>query len=363
MSDPRSQSSQGLFFELTPARVLAAVESSGLVCTGRCLTLNSFENRVYDVELESEVIPEGLLSLVGNEGSQGERSAVSVLKMDRRIVKFYRPGRWTEAQILEEHQFLADLNDAEIPAIAPLPFADGRTLHRMEGTEIYFSIFPKVGGRSPDELSEDQLRRVGRLLARMHNVGAARISKQRLSLTVQNYGLTNLEFLSQGGWIPLEFHARYQTVVREICDRVAPLLSQFAVQRVHGDCHLGNLLWNSSGPFFLDFDDQVNAPPVQDLWLLVSGRDAEAFYQRDVILEGYQEFRDFDRRSLVLIEPLRALRIVNYSAWIAKRWADPVFPRIFPQFQSHSYWSKEVETLEELLQLIQVRVDSGANFI
>jgi Ser/Thr protein kinase RdoA (MazF antagonist) len=350
--------SQGFFFELTPERVLAAVESSGLNCTGRCLTLNSFENRVYDVELESEVFSEELNSMA----VEGQSSA-SFLKLDRRIVKFYRPGRWTEAQILEEHQFLADLNAEEIPAIAPLKFADGRTLHQIPGSEIYFAIFPKVGGRSPDELDEDQLRRVGRLLARIHNVGATRKAPNRFPLTPQTYGISNLEFLMQGGWVPLEFQNRYQSVVKEICTKIEPWFNQADFQRVHGDCHLGNLLWNSTGPFFLDFDDMVNAPPVQDLWMIVPGREPEAVQHRMVLLEGYEEFRSFDYRSLKMIEPLRALRIINYSAWIARRWDDPVFPRVFPQFGSHPYWSKELEALEDLLQFIQVSVDSGQNFI
>jgi len=354
----QDQRNQGFFFELTPERVLAAVESSGLSCTGRCLTLNSFENRVYDVELESEIFSEELNSLAAEGGGPA-----SFLKLDRRIVKFYRPGRWTESQILEEHQFLADLNHEEIPAIAPLRFADGKTLHQIPGTEIYFAIFPKVGGRSPDEMSEDQLKRVGRLLARIHNVGASRKAVHRLPLTPQSYGILNLEFLLRGDWIPIEFQTRYQTLVLDICSRIEPWFSQLQVQRVHGDCHLGNLLWNAAGPFFLDFDDMVNAAPVQDLWMLVPGRESEAVEQRRVLLEGYEEFREFDRRTLRLIEPLRALRIINYSAWIARRWDDPIFPRVFPQFGSHHYWSKELEALEELSQFIQVWVDSDSNFI
>ncbi len=354
----QNERSKGFFFDLTPERVLAAVESSGLMCTGRCITLNSFENRVYDVELESETFPEEL------EGqSRDGQSSASFLKLDRRIVKFYRPGRWTEAQILEEHQFLKDLNEQEIPAIAPLTFSDGRTLHQIPDAEIYYAIFPKVGGRAPDEMTDDQLRRVGRLLARIHAVGSTRVAEHRLDLTPDLYGRNNLDFLLKGRFISMEFESRYQLVVESICERVESWFSQAAYQRVHGDCHLGNLLWNPSGPFFLDFDDMVNAPPVQDLWLLVPGRDPESFCQRDVFLEGYEEFRTFDRASLRLIEPLRALRIINYTAWIARRWDDPVFPRVFPDFGSHQYWSKELENLEECLRLIQQNLDSGLNFI
>jgi Ser/Thr protein kinase RdoA (MazF antagonist) len=329
------KSNQGFFFELTPDRVLEAVESSGLLCTGRCMALNSFENRVYDVELETE-----------------EESEFKHLAANRRVVKFYRPGRWSEEQILEEHQFLLELNEAEIPVVAPLAFPDGRTLHSTRESEIWFSIFPKVGGRAPDELSDDQLVRVGRLLGRIHNVGAARKSQHRVNLTPATYGTTPLQFLIQGNWIPIEYLGRYQEAVEKICKIIEPWFKSVQLQRLHGDCHLGNLLWNTSGPFFLDFDDMVVGPPVQDIWLLVPGRDAESVRQRQVLLDGYQEIRQFDYASLKLIEPLRALRFIHYTAWIARRWDDPAFPLAFPQFGSHQYWSSEVEDLEEQLNLI-----------
>ena len=352
-----SSTAQGFFFELTPERVLAAVESSGLMCTGRCMALNSFENRVYDVELESEVIPEESLS-----GSMASGSAASYLKLDRRIVKFYRPGRWTESQILEEHQFLFDLSQDEVPAIAPLAFADGRTLHQIPDVGIFYAVFPKVGGRAPDELRDEQLLRVGRLLGRMHGVGASRVAQHRLSLTPETYGFSNLAFLTQGRWIPLEFESRYRAAVTEIAEITTPWFQEVSVQRVHGDCHLGNLLWNPMGPFFVDFDDMLVGPAVQDVWLLVPGRDAESVRQRGVLLEGYQEIRVFDHRSLRLIEPLRALRFIYYSTWIARRWDDPAFPKVFPNFGSHAYWLKEVEDLEEQVRLIKAQVDSGPKF-
>jgi Ser/Thr protein kinase RdoA (MazF antagonist) len=331
---PQTETQKGFFFDLTPDRVLEAVESTGLQCTGRCLTLNSFENRVYDVELETE-----------------EQSELKHLSANRRVVKFYRPGRWTQEQILEEHQFLADLNQAEIPAVAPLPFPDGQTLQQTK-SGIWYTIFPKVGGRAPDELSNEQLMRIGRLLGRVHNVGAARKAEHRIRLDTATYGHANLNFLLQGNWIPLEHEKRYRAAVEKICQIAEPWLNATPFQRVHGDCHLGNLLWNNSGSFFLDFDDMVNGPVVQDLWLLLPGRDAEAIRQRDVLLEGYEEFRDFDRSSLKLIEALRALRIVHYTTWIAKRWDDPAFPLAFPKFNTHQYWSSEIDDLEEQLRLI-----------
>ncbi len=321
------------FFSLTPDRVLDAVERAGLQCTGRCMTLNSFENRVYDVEVEAE---------------DGTRS--------RRVAKFYRPGRWSEEQILEEHQFLADLVAAEIPAIAPLGFPDGRTLQLTHGApdeQIWFAIFPKVGGRAPEELTDEQLLRVGRLLARIHNVGATREAPNRVKICPQTYGVANLEFLLTGQWIPIEFASRFERVVRKICEVSEPLFSAASIHRLHGDCHFGNLLWNDQGPFFLDFDDMVTGPGVQDMWLLVPGRDEEALRQRALMVEGYEEMRSFDRRTLRLIEPLRALRFVHYAAWLARRWKDPAFPPAFPHFGSHRYWSDETDDLERQLSLIE----------
>lgn len=318
----------GNFFKLTPERVLAAVESSGLLCTGRCIAMNSFENRVYDVELEDD-------------------------QSSRRIVKFYRPGRWTPEQILEEHQFLADLQAAEIPAIGPVPFPDGKTLHQISDTDIWYVLFPKVGGRASDELSDEQLLRLGRLLGRMHNVGAARKAQHRIRLDAATYGFANLDFLIKNRWIPDEFVVRYGAAVKRVCEVSRPWFEAVDFQRVHGDCHLSNLLWNHSGPFFLDFDDMVVGPQVQDIWLLVPGRDPESISQRNLMMEGYREFRDLSPLSSRLIEPLRALRIVHYTAWIAKRWDDPAFPRAFPQFNSHAYWSSELRDLEEQVRLVE----------
>jgi Ser/Thr protein kinase RdoA (MazF antagonist) len=327
------------FFELTPDRVLDAVEASGLRCTGRCQALNSFENRVYDVELESE------------------RPGASLDA--RRVVKFYRPGRWSREQILEEHQFLADLVAAEIPAIAPLPFEDGATLHETP-SGIAYALFPKVGGRAPDEFTDEQLERVGTLLGRVHAVGAARKAHHRIRLTPETYGEANLEYLLRH-WVPADFRARYEAAVRGILGLSTPWFEAAApgAQRIHGDCHPGNLLANAEGHyFFLDFDDMVVGPPVQDLWLLVPGRDTESRVQREALLEGYARMRAFDRASLRLLEPLRALRFIHYTAWIARRWEDPAFPLAFPEFNSHAYWADETADLEEQLRII--RESAGA---
>lgn len=323
------------FFELTPDRVLEAVEASGLVPTGRCSALNSFENRVYDIELDDD-------------------------QKTRRVVKFYRPGRWSREQILEEHQFIRDLVEAEIPAVAPLEFPDGLTLHPAKVGGIWYTIFPRIGGRSPDELPRDSdgesLRRIGRLLGRIHNVGAARDAPHRIQIGPDSYGLANLRFLLAGNWVPLEFQGRYQRAVEKICEISRPFFARAAIQRLHGDCHLGNLLSNQKGLFFVDFDDMVRGPAVQDLWLLLPARPDEddfARHQLNLILAGYEEMRDFEYTSLKLIEPLRALRYVHYTAWIARRWEDPAFPLAFPQFGSHQYWSEQTEDLEHQLRILE----------
>jgi len=324
------------FFELTPERILDAVEASGYRCTGRCLTLNSMENRVYEVELE---LDEGVVLKTPSERF--------------RIVKFYRPGRWSETQILEEHQFLRELNDAEIPAVAPLPFSDGKTLHRIAEIDIWYTVFPKVGGRSPDELKPDQLEQIGRLMARMHNVGAAKDAPHRILLNPASYGQENLNYLLESGSLPVDIRDRYKQLVEDICRIVEPWFAKTKVQRIHGDCHPGNLLWGTEGAFFVDFDDMVRGPCVQDLWLLVPGRDEESNRQMNQMIAGYEQMREFDWDSLRLIEPLRALRFIHFSAWIAKRWNDPAFTRTFTQFGTPRYWHEQVSDLQEQLELIQ----------
>lgn len=318
-------SSTKFFFELTPDRVLDAVETAGIQCTGRCQPLNSFENRVYDVEIEWD--------------GPGKPATPSE---NHRVVKFYRPGRWSREQILDEHQFLADLAEREIPAVAPAKFPDGATLKTLD-SGIHYCLFPKVGGRAPDELDDEKLKRVGRLLARIHQVGRARSADHRIALTPDTYGIANLDFLLEKGLIPNEFRDRYAAAARAICEMTAPWFKETETQRIHGDCHLGNLLFGSSSAFFVDFDDMVVGPPVQDLWLLLPGRDRQKL---EVLLEGYEEIGDFDRSTLKLIEPLRALRFIHYTGWIARRWDDPAFPQAFPHFGSYRYWNDETEDLE-----------------
>ena len=304
------------FFSLTPDRVLDAVEVGGLRCTGRCLPLRAFENRVYEVELEDE---------------------------RRLVMKFYRPGRWSRETILDEHAFLSDLAAAEVPAVAPLDLGIGGTLGEIEG--ILYAAFPKVRGRTLDELDAENRRRIGRTIGRMHAVGAARDAPHRPRLDVTRYIREPLEVLAKGGFIPDGLASRYRDVALRTADAVAAPLAAARVQRIHGDLHWGNVLWATDGPILIDFDDCLVGPPVQDLWLLARGDSEEARRAREDLLEGYELFREFDRSTLALCEPLRALRIVEMSGWIAQRWDDPSFPQAFPHFRDHRYWMQEYEAL------------------
>jgi Ser/Thr protein kinase RdoA (MazF antagonist) len=307
------------FFALTPDRVLDAVEVGGLRCTGRCLPLRAFENRVYEVELDD----------------------------DRRlVVKFYRPGRWSRATILDEHAFLADLVEAELPVVAPMDLGNGTTLSEIGG--IFYAAFPKVRGRTLDEADDERLRRIGRLIGRMHAVGATRDAPHRPRLTVERYVHEPLEVL--GGVMQTALAGRYRDVARRIADTAAPRLAAARTQRIHGDLHWGNALWGSDGPILVDFDDMLVGPPVQDLWLLARGNAEEMRKARDQIIEGYELFREFDRTTLALCEPLRALRIIYMSAWIARRWDDQSFRAAFPTFNTDNYWAAEYEALYNIYE-------------
>lgn len=320
------------FYSLGPEAMLDAVESAlgaGTRATGRCLALNSLENRVCDIELEA--------------AADDDPGHV--------VAKFYRPGRWSREAILEEHRFLAELVAAEVPAVAPLPLQNGSTL-ASTSDGILFAVFPKIRGRSLQELSDAQLQQVGRFLGRIHNVGAQAPASHRLQLTAETYGTQALAYLVSSGTIDIQVQSRYERVATAIIKTVAPMLAAVPAHRLHGDCHLANLLWVGEGALFLDFDDMLTGPAVQDIWMVVRGRDAEANRQRAVMLDGYEQLRRFDRTTLRLVEPLRALRMLHFAAWIARRWADPTFQRMFPDFPTYRYWADETSALEEQLQQV-----------
>ncbi len=327
---------QEFFYSLTPDKILEAVERSGVQCTGRLLQLGSFENRVYEVEIELASAPKH--------------------NADRfRIVKFYRPARWSQAQIEEEHAFLRELQEEDIPVVAPILLNSGSSLGILEhlpGQVMFFAVFPKAQGRRPEELIDLDLKMLGRLLARMHLIGKRRPAIYRNTFSIENFGLASLDFLKKGPFLAPNLAGRYSALVEEICNRSAETFAKVPTQRIHGDCHLGNILQGQQGFFFLDFDDMVMGPPIQDIWLLCGGRDEEGERQRNVFLSGYEEFLTLDERSLRLIEPLRALRYVHYSAWIARRWEDPIFQRTFPHFKDQDYWINQLQDLEEVLDLI-----------
>jgi Ser/Thr protein kinase RdoA (MazF antagonist) len=329
------------FFSLTPERVLSSVEVGGRRATGYALALNSLENRVYEVELE--------------DGT-------------RLVAKFYRPGRWSREAILAEHAFLRELHEAEVPVVPPLDLGDGATLRESPTDEgaLLYAVFEKVRGRVPEELFDEQLAQMGRLLARLHQVGAESPAPARPALTPETYGAASVKLLTDGDFVPAELRARLEDVAGGIVEACRPAWRGLTLTRIHGDCHLGNLMWgfqtgNPLGaPFFLDFDDFLAGPAVQDVWLLAPGRDEEAQRQRDQIVDAYETMRSFDRASLRLVEPLRALRILRYAAWIAARWADPAFQRTFPQFTEYAWWQREVQSLEEqrahVAQALEARV-------
>lgn len=317
------------FYELTPDRILDAVEQFGLPCTGRLMPLNSMENRVFEIGLES---PEPRL-----------------LNKPSCIVKFYRPGRWTREQILDEHTFLADLRQEEIPVVAPLADPSGNTLPQAHDLGIWYTIFPKTGGRHPDELDNEQLRRIGRLIARLHKAGAKRPAPHRLRLTEETYGELSLDFLLDHHLIPPSLENRIIDTLETLCDIAAPLFDQLPHQRIHGDAHLGNLLWGDDGPFWLDFDDMLRGPCIQDLWLITPGHDTHSLHQRDTLLEAYDTMLPLPPQSLRLVEPLRALRAIHFAAWIGKRWSDPAFQRTFDFYGSDTYWRELAQDLEESL--------------
>jgi len=322
------------FFNLTPDIVLDAVDALGFKTSGRCLALNSMENRVYEVEIEVD------------------ESQIKSPSDKFVIAKFYRPGRWSEQQIRDEHQFMMDLNEVEVPVVSPLSF-DGETLFKLKDSDLWYTLFPKKGGRVPEEMNEEQLEIMGRMLARLHNVGEIKSAQHRINISPETYGIQNLKFLIDNKTIPPQYEQSYKMLVEKICELSAPLFANVKTHRIHGDCHWGNIIWREQeGPFFIDFDDMLVGPAVQDIWLVVPGRDQYALQDRAILLESYQTMREFDHSTLKLIEPLRTLRFIHFTAWTAKRWEDPAFKKAFPDFGSERYWEVQINDLREQLGLI-----------
>jgi Ser/Thr protein kinase RdoA (MazF antagonist) len=304
---------------LTPDVIMAATEARGFACTGSILALASYENRVYQIGTE-----EGFV-----------------------VAKFYRPGRWSNDAILEEHAFALELSAAEIPVVPPLVL-DGRTLHEHDGYR--YALYERRGGRWPElGTSEDRVW-MGRFLARIHSVGAVRRFDTRPTLSIAELGTRSVQELLASDWLPPHLVQSYTTVTAQLLDTIDAAFASvgdFRRLRIHGDCHRGNVLWTDDGPHFVDLDDCVNGPAVQDLWLFLAGSRDEMAAQLGDLLEGYGQFQDFDYRELRLIEPLRTLRLIHYTAWITRRWHDPAFPRAFPWIAESRYWEQHVQTLLE----------------
>ena len=297
------------------------MESIGLRCDGRLLALNSYENRVYRVGLDDA---------------------------EPVIAKFYRPGRWSIAAILEEHAFAHELAEAEIPLVPPLEHPASTTLHQSD--ELRFALYPNRPGRAP-ELDDGQvLEWVGRFIGRIHGRGETHEFRHRGVLSVARFGVEPVEFLTRSEFIPADLRASYASIAREVLTQIQGLFDlagNVRQRRLHGDCHPGNILWTPAGPHFVDLDDCLMGPAVQDLWMLLAGEREDMQRQLADVLAGYDDFCTFDARELVLIEALRTLRMVNYSAWLARRWTDPAFPLHFPWFNTQRYWQDHILSLRE----------------
>jgi len=314
------------FGELGPDRILEAVESLGLDCDGRVLALNSYENRVYRIGRENETPV---------------------------VAKFYRPERWTDATILEEHAFSHELLAADISVIAPLRIHE-QTLHHDE--DLRFALFPMQGGHAPEPGDKETLIHIGRALGRLHLVGASKNFIHREKLSIAKHAEDPVHYLLKAKWLPLELEDNFISLSEQLIDEIETAWQRagnFEMLRLHGDCHPGNLLWRNDTVHFVDLDDALSGPAMQDIWMLLSGSGETRAQQLGWLLEGYEVFRKFNRTELHLIEALRAMRIIHYHAWIARRWHDPAFPAAFPWFESSRHWEGVITQLQEQLVVMQ----------
>jgi len=319
-----TESFEQSFFKLTPDQVLDAIESTGLFPQAALLALNSYENRVYQFRDDDE---------------------------NKYVVKFYRPHRWSNEQILEEHQFSLQLSDSEIPVIPPLKF-NQQTLLEFNG--FRFSIFECKGGRTPELEDKKTLQWIGRFIGRIHAIGQSEIFEHRPELTIHSFAEESVQFLLADNFIPTHILPAYQAITEQlivISQQKFTELGQFDSIRLHGDCHPSNVLWTDDGPHFVDFDDARMGPAVQDLWMLINDASNRELWNE--LLTGYEDFMEFDDRQFKIVEPLRTIRMIHYSAWLAKRWQDPSFKHNFPWFNTARYWEEHILSLKEQLSVIQ----------
>lgn len=315
---PVSETTETPYDGLTPDTILDALESVGFLPSGSLLPLNSFENRVYQIGLDTG---------------------------DFVVAKFYRPARWSLAAIEEEHAFSFELVEHDLPVVAPLR-REGASLFEHAGFQ--FAVFPRQGGHPPNLEDPDDFEVLARTLARIHAVGAVRPFEHRPALTIERLGIESRELLLTGNWLPPDTEAAYASTTEHLLAAIGEILAPpLRTQRIHGDCHMGNVLWRADLPHFVDLDDCVMGPEIQDLWMLLSGERVERQAQLQILLDAYLPFHELDLRSLRYIEALRTLRMMHHAAWLARRWHDPAFPAAFPWFDSPRYWSEHVLSLRE----------------
>lgn len=317
------------FDSLLPETIFKAASSQGYRPTGLLFPLNSYENRVYEIGLE-------------------EAPPI--------VAKFYRPGRWSLEAIAEEHHFLQALAEAEIPVVLPITLGDHlKNIPTLFQTgEIFYALYPKFRGREHDEILNDDRRWLGRTLGRLHNVGEHFTVKHRISLNPNTYGTESLEFILTQEFLPPDLKQSIKEHLMIAIKGIVPFFGRdLKTIAVHGDCHTGNVLWNRDGPHLLDFDDMVVAPPVQDIWMLFNGNEEEKREQKRVFFEGYELFREFDHKTLILSEPLRTLRMIRHAAWIGQRYREPAFKRAFPYYEERRYWEEFLLEIKEQISLLQ----------
>ena len=318
-----SELSTQYFYLLTPERIDEAFRQAGLNVLPSFRWMNSLENRV-----------------IGVEDEEGERW----------VGKFYRPGRWSMEALQEEHRFMEELFEADVPVRPPLSLENGGTVGEVEG--ILFSIFPHQFGRMPDEITLEYAQILGGLVANIHKVGEKSGLSHRPQIGPRTWGLESLGQLEAEDVVPRHIWPRYAECVMTLVDKLEGLFESFDTLRVHGDLHRGNILWESQGPSFVDFDDLTTGPAVQDLWMLLPGRDEEDWILKEAFLRSYEGVREFNREELELVEPLRALKFVRHAAWVARRRQDPAFVRVFPEIESSTYWNREYEDLKSQMRLL-----------
>jgi len=325
------------FETLTPDLVLTLIEKAlGRKCTNLCRPLNSYINRVYELELQ--------------EGQGGV------------IAKFYRPGRWSPAALQDEHDFLLELAGLEVPVIPPLLLRNGTTIGKHDS--MHFAVFPKKSGRFLDEFTDEQWIILGRLLGRLHNVGAVRKASARQIMTPEQATRQQVDFMIKGKFIPPDLIGAYAELTDTLIKEIKPLFENSELIRIHGDCHFGNVIYRPDESYYLiDFDDMVMGPPIQDLWMLLPGYFEDVRAEIELFLEGYETFRPFDSRTLELIEPLRAMRYIHFSAWCARQALDGGFARLSPDWGTPAYWQQEIKDLQSQLGRIRQKSSQGNNWL